>query len=63
MVSGLPSGPVNVDILLAFLEYLHQNNLTVSNIANYLAANIYYMVFQLKALGMKICKCSFGLLK
>ena len=37
-VSGLLPGQVNVEILLAFLEYLHQNNFTVSNIANHLAA-------------------------
>ena len=31
-------GEINVQLLLAFLEYLHQNNCTVSNIANYSAA-------------------------
>ena len=38
VVSGLPPAQVDVHILLAFLEYLYQNNCTVSNIANYLAA-------------------------
>ena len=38
VVSGLHSGEVNVQLLLAFLEYLYENNYTVSNITNYLAA-------------------------
>ena len=38
VVSGLRPAQVDVHILLAFLEYLYQNNCTVSNIANYLAA-------------------------
>ena len=37
VVSGLRPAEVHVQRLLAFLEYLHQNNCTVSNIANYLA--------------------------
>ena len=38
VVSGLHPGEINVQMLLAFLEYLYQNKCTVSNIANYLAA-------------------------
>ena len=34
VVSWFPPGQVNVDNLLAFLEYLHQNNLTVSMTVN-----------------------------
>ena len=38
MVTGMPPGQVDVHILLAFPEYLYRNNMSVSNIANYLAA-------------------------
>ena len=38
VVSGLDPARVNVQLLLAFLEYLHQNHCTVSSISNYLAA-------------------------
>ena len=38
VVSGLLPDQVDIHILLAFLEYLYQNNLTVSNIANHLTA-------------------------
>ena len=38
VVSGLHPCEVNVQLLLAFLEYLYQNNCAVSNIANNLAA-------------------------
>ena len=38
VVSGLDPAMVNVQLLLAFLEYLHQNHCTVSSISNYLAA-------------------------
>ena len=34
----MPPGQVDVHILLAFLEYLYQNNKSVPNIANCLAA-------------------------
>ena len=37
VASGLSLGQVNIYILLAFLEYLHSNALTATNICNYLA--------------------------
>ena len=37
VASGLSLGQVNTYVLLAFLEYLHSNALTVTNISNYLA--------------------------
>ena len=37
VASGLPLDKVNIYVLLAFLEYLHSNQLTQSNISNYLA--------------------------
>ena len=61
VVSGLLPGQVNVGVLLPFVEYLHLNKLTVSNIANYLAAIralSLFMSSQLKALGMRSFKCS-----
>ena len=38
VITGLTSCQVNVDIILAFLEYLVGNLLSVANICNYLAA-------------------------
>ena len=37
VVTGLTPCQVNVDIILAFLEYLVDNSLSVANICNYLA--------------------------
>ena len=37
VASGLSLGQVNIYILLAFLQYLHSNALTATNICNYLA--------------------------
>ena len=37
VVTGLTPGQVNVDIILAFLEYLVDNSLSVANICKYLA--------------------------
>ena len=37
VASGLSLGQVNIYVLLAFLEYLHSNAPTVTNISNYLA--------------------------
>ena len=34
---GLSLGQINIYVLLAFLEFLHSNSLTVTNISNYLA--------------------------
>ena len=36
--AGLPSYQVNVTLLLSFLEYLHENNISSGQIQNYLAA-------------------------
>ena len=38
VVTGLTSCQVNVDIILAFLEYLVDNSSSLANICNYLAA-------------------------
>ena len=37
VASGLTLGQVNIYVLLSFLEYLHSNGFTVTNISNYLA--------------------------
>ena len=37
VASGLSLDKVNIYVLLAFLEYLHSNHVTPSNISNYLA--------------------------
>ena len=36
--AGLPSYQVNVTLLLSFLEYLHENNISVAQLQNYLSA-------------------------
>ena len=45
VASGLSLGQVNTYILLAFLEYLHSNALTVTNISNYLAGIRVFFIF------------------
>ena len=48
VASGLSQGQVNTYVLLAFLEYLHSNALTVTNIFNYLAGiRVFFILYVL----------------
>ena len=38
VVAGLPPCQVDIHFLLSFMEFLHQNGHSKSNIANYMAA-------------------------
>ena len=44
VATGLPANKVNVDILLAFLEFLTQNHLPHSQLANYVSAIRMYAI-------------------
>ena len=45
VASGLSLGQVNIYILLAFLQYLHSNALTATNICNHLAGIRAFFIF------------------